>query len=466
LSALQLLIGLASVLLESDPATADKYLHFAVASFGHLKEEKLQPALGAAYAVRAILLDTLKNYEQSLEASETFLSDFAHLPTVVTFVPRVIVSKSGALGELGRHSEALAVADEMISRFGASSDQAIRDQLARVFVRKAVLQVHFNRQTEALNTYDELEKRFGESAELYIREQVARGIVNKGILLGELGRTDDAISAFDSVVLRVADAPEPGLREQIARALVNKGIVLARLQKHDEAIEAHWEVERRFGNATESSLRIQVAFAFVLRAGIPEDLGRVADAITVYEDFERRFGDATEPAIREQVAVALLSMGALKGRQGDTSGEIAVYERLVQRFGETAADSGMHDYVGNALNRIGYHLLCRAKAEWRKDDASQFLARLKEAENKIDESLKYRPGEPITLGNKGYLRFLQGRTDEASQVLTEAIRLGGEDLRNAELADADINPIPLDESFKTLVRGIVVDSKANVSGTH
>ena len=79
---------------------------------------------------------------------------------------------------------------------------------------------------------------------------------------------------------------------------------------------------------------------------------------------------------------------------------------------------------------------------------------LTQALEKIDASLQRLPDEPITLGNRGYLLFLLGRGDEAKQVLASAIKLGGEDLRKAELADAEIHPLPQDEEFKALIKSL------------
>ncbi|MFP2932963.1 hypothetical protein ACLESO_49010, partial [Pyxidicoccus sp. 3LG] len=65
-----------------------------------------------------------------------------------------------------------------------------------------------------------------------------------------------------------------------------------------------------------------------------------------------------------------------------------------------------------------------------------------------------RPGEPLALGNAGYIAFLQGRRDEARSLLVEALRRGGEALRETELKDAGIHPIPEDEEFRALLRSL------------
>ena len=60
----------------------------------------------------------------------------------------------------------------------------------------------------------------------------------------------------------------------------------------------------------------------------------------------------------------------------------------------------------------------------------------------------------MTLGNAGYIAFLLGREEEARGYLAAAISAGGEVIRAAELADADIHSLPQDDAFRDLVRSI------------
>jgi hypothetical protein len=70
--------------------------------------------------------------------------------------------------------------------------------------------------------------RFGAASELALREPVARALVNKGGTLGQLGPSEEEIAVFDDVIARFGAASELTLREQVAKALVNKGFTLGR----------------------------------------------------------------------------------------------------------------------------------------------------------------------------------------------------------------------------------------------
>lgn len=54
----------------------------------------------------------------------------------------------------------------------------------------------------------------------------------------------------------------------------------------------------------------------------------------------------------------------------------------------------------------------------------------------------------------GYILFLAGDTEAGTEALREAIKLGGEEIRQRVLANAEINSLPVDDAFKELVRTI------------
>ena len=49
--------------------------------------------------------------------------------------------------------------------------------------------------------------------------------------------------------------------------------------------------------------------------------------------------------------------------------------------------------------------------------------------------------------------------------MTRAIALGGESLREAELKDAEIHPLPEDEGFKRMVQSIPLPSPTDEGGS-
>jgi hypothetical protein len=72
------------------------------------------------------------------------------------------------------------------------------------------------------------------------------------------------------------------------------------------------------------------------------------------------------------------------------------------------------------------------------------------------EALRHLPDDPIVLGNAGYIAFLWGREQEAKALLERALLLGGERLRQGEVADSRKHEVPADEAFRTLLSSLRV----------
>jgi tetratricopeptide (TPR) repeat protein len=176
-------------------------------------------------------------------------------------------------------------------------------------------------------------------------------------------------------------------------------------------------------------------------------------ALQTYDEVVRRFGDGTEPGVREQVAAALCNQGLMLDEQKQTEKALQTYDELVRRFGD-ATEPGVREQVGNALNAVAFKLLCEAKSIWKEKGRDEALKTLTRAKEHVERALLYRPSQPVLLGNKGYILFLMGETEAGAATLCEAIKLGGEDVRQGELADSNIHSLPEDDAFRTLVRTI------------
>jgi tetratricopeptide (TPR) repeat protein len=232
-----------------------------------------------------------------------------------------------------------------------------------------------------------------------------------------LQETEEQIRAYDLIIdlgstLQVRGKINSSLREQMAKAFFNKGFRLGKLNRNEEAIQSYDEVIKRFGEASEPAIRQQMARAFFNKGVRLGELNRNEEAIQAYDELIKRFGEATEPVIRKIVA--------------------------------------------HALNGIGFTMICDAKRIWKEGNDRLAQEILLTSLEKIKSALEITPDEPIILGNLGYIYFLQGNIEQARELLTKAITLGGEESRQAELADADIHSLPQDEEFRALIHSIPV----------
>ena len=461
----------------------------------------LPPAIIAQVTVtQGIMLDELGRSAEAVVAYDEVLRRFGEStePGIQEQVAKALVNKGLTLEKLTPPVDPVATYDEVVQRFGEATEPDIQEQVARALVNKGVALVKLASPMDPLATYDEVVQRFGEATKPGIQAMVALALVNKAVTLGDRGKPDDKLTIYDEVVRRFGEATEPGIQEQVAKALVNKGLILGKLTPPVDPVATYDEVVERFGEATESGTQTMVALALIYKAVTLGDRGHLDDELTLYEEVVRRFGERTEPDLREQVARALVSKGVTLRKLTPPVDPLATYDEVVQRFGEAtesgtrmmvalalinkavafgdrgqrdeesntyaevvrrfgeATEPDLREQVGNALNGIAFNLLLEAKATWNREGRERAREGLRQAAEQAERALQYVPSNPIMLGNKGYALFLAGETEAGTAALHEAIKLGGEEIRKGELGDAEIDPVPLDEEFKELLRSIPV----------
>jgi tetratricopeptide (TPR) repeat protein len=209
-----------------------------------------------------------------------------------------------------------------------------------------------------------------------------------------------------------------------------------------------------FGKSAETSNSpAGQAQALVNQGAALSKAGDTQGGIACCDAVEARFGKADRPALREQLAKALFNKGVILSRADDIQGAIACYDAVEARFGKTE-EPALREQVAKAVNGRGFTWLCEAKKTWLAGDETAARSLLEQAQRNIDAALARQPTEPIYLGNRAYILFLLDRREEARQILIQAIALGGEELREAELADADIHRLPQDDAFVALIESL------------
>jgi tetratricopeptide (TPR) repeat protein len=117
------------------------------------------------------------------------------------------------------------VAKELIARFGTAKEAPPREQVAAL-LNKGFRLGELGRREEAIAVYDDLLTRFGTDTEALtdamIRERVARTLLNKGITLGQLGRRENAIAVYDDLLTRFGFDTEAPIRELVSLADLHK----------------------------------------------------------------------------------------------------------------------------------------------------------------------------------------------------------------------------------------------------
>ncbi|HEX9732648.1 MAG TPA: AAA family ATPase, partial [Thermoanaerobaculia bacterium] len=244
-------------------------------------------------------------------------------------VARALFNKGFRLGALDRSAEALAVYDEVVSRYGQRQEPALAERVAKALVNKGFRLGALDRSAEALAVYDEVVSRYGQRQEPALAEQVAKALVNKGFRLGALDRSAEELAVYDEVVSRYGQRQEPALAEPVATALVNKGVSLGALDRSAEAIAVYDEVVSRYGQRQEPAIAEQVASALGSKGWREYELGRYDDSVVSSRAALERNPKAT--FARCNLALALLHLGeieAAKDAYAEAAREIAAVEDL------------------------------------------------------------------------------------------------------------------------------------------
>ena len=333
-----------------------------------------------------------------------------------------------------------------------SGTLAMERQLAEAMYNKGVSLRTIDRKEEAIEVFDELARRYGESTDNSLLEPGGRALFAKAFELGSCGRSEEEMATYAEVVKRYGNSSNTAVREAAAWALFNQAVLFDQRGDGDEALRLYSDVVERFGENTEVAFRECVGKALhnkALKVGL---LNRNQESVDLYDEIVQRSGDAKEFVLQEQVAKALINK-ALKLREMNRfADERAVYLDVIERY-EKATEPVLKKIAAGAFNSVGFQALIAAKATL-KTDKTAGKNELREAERYIKAARERDPADPIIIGNHAYIAFLLDRKDLARKWLTEAIELGGETLRQGELADADLNRLPEDDEFCELIRSI------------
>lgn len=328
-------------------------------------------------------------------------------------VATALSTKAFALHEMGRAEEQVSIFDEVVTRFGHVPEPPLREYVAKALVNKGTVLRQLDRGQEAIAAYDQVVVRFSDAAELSLLEQVAKAGVNKAFALGELGRSEEEIAACDEVVVRFGDAAEPPLQEQVARALITKGTALWQLGRYDECLQSAEDFLHRFSDLSGSHLQQQVAYSHLIKASALAGLGHLEEAVATIEKVVRRFGDVTDESLQDPVASAQLVSGAALEELGRNEEAIEVYDNLVGRFSGSSKPS-LKELLAKALVNKGAALCQLGRSE-------EAIAVYDEVAARFDDPTEPALREQVAMAlvNKGVRLGQLGRGEEAIAVYHE-----------------------------------------------
>jgi tetratricopeptide (TPR) repeat protein len=390
LPAVDLLIGLADALSKSSPAP------------------ELDLILAEAMHGKAFAFWTAARFENAIAVYEEIVTRFEANPSasLQEQVAKALVNKALSLSSLNRGDKAILVYDEVVRRFGSSTDEKAQEAVARALLIKGVILGETNRSEESVVVYDDIIRRFASSTVIPVQEEVAKGLVNKGIALEALNRREAAIDAYQEVVRLCGASTAETLQEPVARALLHKGSALGALSRDTDALAAYDEIVRRFGDSSIVELQVDVAWALYNKAFLLWSRTPGPEPLAIYDELVRRFGDSSAPAVQEPVAWALYNKGFGLENINRGADAISAYDEMVRRFADSTLTS-IQELLAWALYNKGFTL---AKMN-RPDDAipvyDELIRRL--GNSTVDAVLE--PVSRALLNKASYFANLNRRTE-------------------------------------------------------
>ena len=266
-----------------------------------------------------------------------------------------LIERGSSLREENRLEEALSVFDEVVDRYGESTQPHLLVLAAKALIRKGEIFHALGHAEDALATCEEVDRRYGDNQAPVVSENVAVALLNKGVALRASSRVQEALVANDEVDRRFGASENPNIRATVAKALCDKGITLGNLSRLQEALQASDELIHRFGVSEEKDAVVAVAKTLCNRATVLERMNRVAEALTAYDSVVRRFGASNEPVLHEIVATTLLNKSAALGDLNRPEEALVTLDEVVRRFGKSE-EPALVATVALAMSNKGYAL--------------------------------------------------------------------------------------------------------------
>ena len=174
-------------------------------------------------------------------------------------------------------------------------------------------------------------------------------------------------------------------------------------------------------------------------------------ALLAFENTIRKLG---QDAPAQQSSEYLFAKASTLELMDKPEQEIAVYDEIDQRFGKDIAPR-VRKQVVKAFNGGGLNQTMAAKEQWAEQTVRKEC--LTNAEAVLQHALLQcaQGDRAMILGNLGYMQFLLGKLDVVKVSTKEGFRLGGQQVLDAQLADAKLHHVePQDTAYETVLAEI------------
>jgi tetratricopeptide (TPR) repeat protein len=316
-----------------------------VAEFGDSVEADMRERLVVALACLVRELMVLGRIDEAVQRADELDDRFRDADS--SEARRVVVEGLDA---------GVAACDALAERDRGEVTLSVCSKVAAAMWLKALLLGKGGHEARELAAVEELLDRFGDSTEPRLRVPVARARYNRGVLLRDLGQHNEALDAWGELVDRFAADPPSGEPFIVLDGLYARSHQLSELNRSAEAVTGCVELIDSYGDDERPPAQLKVAQALGLKAHVLAKAGNVEGALAVDDELLARFEDAVDADLRERVARTLLHKTSLLLRAGRSDEAVAASELLVTRF-ESETDPKLIAQVGDHLLKAAATLL-------------------------------------------------------------------------------------------------------------
>ncbi|MDR3515951.1 MAG: helix-turn-helix domain-containing protein [Azospirillaceae bacterium] len=133
----------------------------------------------------------------SFDVTGTAATTHQQIPTSEQMAARTLALEAIRLRKAGNHNDALVICDQLIERFGSSTELTIQEAVALALLNKAAVLDSLGRSEEALASYDAVVARFGVLQASNLRKYIEAAIVGQGnTLYDQLEQPDAAAKVY------------------------------------------------------------------------------------------------------------------------------------------------------------------------------------------------------------------------------------------------------------------------------
>lgn len=365
-------------------------------------------------------------------------------------VASVYFNKGKLLSESKRNAEAQAVFEALIQRFG--SYQPAEIPVAYAYLGRMLLQNALGQAKPALATADELVKRFGNTTNPAVKETLAKALVAKSSIYIALDQLKQAVATNAQVIQRYSAETSPAIKLLVAQAYVDQIVLQARLHHIKDAQNTFADALGFIGDAPE--LAQYRAYAYF-------NQGVAYRAVEDYQRSIQAYNQMLALFAGDQTAEVQRLKASAYSNQAENLVKLVRYDQAQQVVDEALStftepvDASMLEAVATLYNNKGFLLFSQSKQLWHRDKAAA-LDKLQQAKLSYEKALSYKDIPGMSYGslyeNYAYAVYLLGNPSLARQYLANALQVGAKAAYQAALDDINMYPIAEDAGFRAMLQ--------------